>query len=194
MSMFNKLNTLNKRFKPSDPFETFAVFFKIGALTFGGGYAMLPLLQRDIVQRLGWATDEEVLDYYAISQSLPGIVAANTAMLIGYGRGKIPGLAAAVLGIALPSLLIILAIAMFIENFLYIESVGHAFNGIRAAVAALVAGTAVKMLEGCVRDSASAAIFLTALAAFAFMDVYPAIPVVAGALAGAALKGRGGSL
>jgi chromate transporter len=178
-------------------FEIFMVFFKIGALTFGGGYTMLPLLQRDIVRSRRWATDEEILDFYAISQSLPGIVAANTAMFIGYRRGKTPGLIAAVCGVAFPSLIIILVIAAFIKNFLEIEAVRHAFNGIRVAVAALIAGTAVKMWRGCVKDTARMIIFLAALAVFTFADVSPITPVVAGALAGIALarlKPGGGAL
>jgi chromate transporter len=181
----------------SEMLEIFMVFFKIGALTFGGGYTMLPLLQSDIVRRRRWATEDEVLDFYAISQSLPGIVAANTAMFIGYRRGGTPGLIAAVCGVAFPSLIIILAIAAFIKNFLEIESVRHAFNGIRVAVAALITGTTVNMWRGCVKDRACVIIFLAALAVFTFADVSPITPVVAGAVAGIALtrlKPGGGAL
>ncbi|MDR3320987.1 MAG: chromate transporter, partial [Synergistaceae bacterium] len=103
----------------------FSVFFKIGLLTFGGGYTILPILQSDIVQRLRWLPNEEIIDYYAISQSLPGIIAVNIAMFIGHARGKIPGLLAAALGVIAPSIIVILAIAAFLENILHIEVVGH---------------------------------------------------------------------
>ncbi|MDR1915291.1 MAG: chromate transporter [Synergistaceae bacterium] len=178
----------------SDLAKIFMIFFKIGTLTFGGGYTMLPILQRDIVQKLGWATGEEIIDFYAISQSLPGIVAANTSMLIGYKVKRIPGLLAAVFGIACPSLIIILLIAIFIRNFLDLEIIRHAFNGIRVAVSALIADAAIKMWKGCVKDSVCVVIFLIALAVFTFADISPIIPVVAGALTGVALKRERGRL
>jgi chromate transporter len=171
-------------------FKIFTVFFKIGALTFGGGYTMLPLLQRDIVQKLGWAKEEEILDFYAISQSLPGIIAVNTSMFIGYGRKKFSGLLAAAFGISCPSLLIILIIAMFIENFLHLEAVRHAFNGIRVAVAALIVGTTINMWKGCVKDFACVVIFLIALVAFTFTGISPIILVLAGAFTGIGVKGE----
>jgi chromate transporter len=170
--------------------EVFAVFFKIGALTFGGGYTMLPLLQKDVVERRHWTTNEELIDYYAISQSLPGIIAGNTAMLVGYKRGKLPGLAAAALGIACPSIIIILLIALFIQNFLELQVIQHAFNGIRVAVAVLIANTVVSMWKTGVKDKVCVLIFLAALLAFSFVKISPIFPVVAGALAGIAIKGR----
>ena len=114
----------SKRMK--ELWKIFSVFFKIGALTFGGGYTVLPLLQKDVARSLNWATDEEIIDCYAISQSLPGLIAVNTAMLIGYKKGKLPGLSAAMLGVACPSIIVILTIAVFISNFLHLKAVGHA--------------------------------------------------------------------
>jgi chromate transporter len=172
----------------------FSTFFKAGILTFGGGYAMLPLLQRDIVRRLGWATDEEIIDYYAISQSLPGIIAINIAMLVGYGRRKTPGLAAAALGMASPSLIIILIIAVFIKNFQHIESVGHAFNGIRVAVSALIVSSAASMWKSGVKDAAGRVIFAASLLIFTFVNISPALPVILGAAAGIALKSDRGTV
>ncbi|MDR3332562.1 MAG: chromate transporter [Synergistaceae bacterium] len=171
-------------------FTILATFFKIGILTFGGGYTMLPLIQKDIVERLGWATNEEVIDYYAISQSLPGIIAINTAMLIGYRKKKTLGLAAAAIGMSLPSIIIILIIAMFIENFIDIEIVAHIFNGIRVAVAVLIVNAAVSMGKSSMKDAVCFLIFITALLAFTFATVSPVLPVVAGAVAGIAIKGR----
>ncbi|GHS88243.1 chromate transporter [Synergistales bacterium] len=171
-----------------DLWEIFITFFKIGALTFGGGYAMLAILQKDIVQRLKWVTNEEVIDYYAISQSLPGIIAANTSMLIGYKRGKTPGLLAAALGMACPSIIIILLIAAFIQNFSSIEMVQHAFNGIRVAVAVLIVKTTIDMWKSGVKDKIGVALFLAALLVFVYASVSPVVPVMAGAAAGIIFK------
>jgi chromate transporter len=168
----------------------FAVFFKIGALTFGGGYTMLPLLQADIARKRKWATEEDIIDFYAISQSLPGIVAVNTAMLIGHKKGKIPGLVSACIGMICPSIIIILVIALFIENFLAIKAVEYAFNGIRVAVAALIVKTAFDMGKKCIVDGACVLIFAIALLIFTFVRISPVIPVVAGGITGIVLIGR----
>jgi chromate transporter len=172
--------------------EIYYVFFKIGAFTFGGGYTMLPLLQRDIVVDRGWAAEEDIIDYYAISQSLPGIIAANTAMMVGYRRKKIPGLVSAVLGMISPSIIIILLIAHFIKNFLHIEFVRHGFGGIRVAVAALIFKTVLEMGEKCMGDKICLLIFAAALYVFTFASVSPILPVMAGAAAGMVFKWRAG--
>ena len=174
--------------KIQELWEIFFVFFKIGALAFGGGYTVLPLFQKDVVRRRRWVTDEEVIDYYAISQSLPGLIGVNTAMLIGYKKGKVPGLSAAMLGFSCPSVIIILSIAVFISNFLHLEAVGHALNGIRVAVAVLIINSAVSMSKSGVKDKACAAIFLIAFLAFAFSSISPVLLVVFGASAGIAIE------
>ncbi|MDR3255576.1 MAG: chromate transporter [Synergistaceae bacterium] len=170
----------------------FFTFFKIGLFTFGGGYAILPILQKDVEQKLHWSTGGEILDYYAISQSLPGIIAVNISMFIGHARRKFPGLVAAALGIVAPSIIVILIIALFIENILHYEAVAHAFNGIRVAVAALVLDASVNMWENSVKDRACALIFLVSMLVFAFADVTPILPVVAGAVSGIIITGRRG--
>ncbi|MDR1965891.1 MAG: chromate transporter [Synergistaceae bacterium] len=179
-------------------FEVYSVFFRIGALTFGGGYTMLPLLQAEIARSRKWVGEEDIIDYYAISQSLPGIVAVNNAMLIGYRRRASAGLLAAALGVVTPSVVIILIIAAFIKNFLHIGAVAHAFNGIRVAVAALIVGTAIDMGRKCLSDYRCIAIFLASLLMFALpeispIEISPIVPVVAGAAVGVALKRRSGS-
>jgi chromate transporter len=170
--------------------DIFSTFFKIGMIAFGGGYTVLPLLQKDIAERRNWATNEDIVDYYAISQSLPGIICVNIAMLIGYGRKKIPGLVAAGLGVAMPSLVIILIVALFLKNIIYLEIVKHAFNGIRVAVAALIVEASVNMWKSCVKDKIGVLIFLAALAVFIFADISPVFTVIAGAAAGITLMGR----
>ena len=150
---------------------------------------MLPLLQKDVVRKLNWATDEDVIDYYAISQSLPGLIGVNTAMFIGYKKAGIPGLFAAMLGIACPSIIVILTIAIYISNYLDLEVVGHAFNGIRVAVAVLVANSAVSMWKSGVKDKICVVIFLATFLAFVFSSISPVLVVVLGASAGVAAKG-----
>ena len=119
-------------------FDLFWTFAKIGSITFGGGYAMLPIIQREIVEKKKWATEEEVMDYYAVGQCTPGVIAVNTATFIGYKLRGIFGGIFATLGVVFPSLVIIMVIAAFLKNFAEFEIVKHAFGGIRVAVVALI--------------------------------------------------------
>ncbi|MDR2175147.1 MAG: chromate transporter [Synergistaceae bacterium] len=167
--------------------EIYAAFFKIGALTFGGGYTMLAILQQDVVRKFRWVTDEELIDFYAISQSLPGLIGVTTAMLVGYRKKKFPGLAAAAFGVACPSVLVILFIAMFIQNFLELRLVQYAFNGIRVAVAALIIHTALAMWKSSVKDKTCLFVFMATLLVFLSVGVSPILPVVAGAAVGMAV-------
>ena len=108
----------------------FLTFAKVGVMTFGGGYAMLPILQREIVENKGWATDEELTDYFAIGQCTPGVIAVNTATFIGRKQKGILGGIAATLGMVFPSLVIISILAGLIANFAHLAWVQHAFAGI----------------------------------------------------------------
>ena len=128
-------------------FDLFWTFCKIGALTFGGGYAMLPLIQREIVENKKWSTEKEILDYYAVGQCTPGVIAVNTATFIGYKLKGIIGGIIATLGVVFPSLIIILIIAAFLQNFADLAIVQSAFAGIRVAVVALIITTVVKLLK-----------------------------------------------
>ena len=103
-------------------FELFWMFFRIGGFTFGGGYAMLPMIQHEIVEKRKWATDEEIMNYYAVGQCTPGVIAVNTATFIGYKRKGIPGGIFATLGVIAPSIVIITVIAAFIGNFSHIPA------------------------------------------------------------------------
>ncbi|MBQ9207157.1 MAG: chromate transporter [Treponema sp.] len=118
--------------------ELFSIFFKIGLCTFGGGYAMLPILERELADKRGWTTSDELLDYFAIGQTTPGIIAVNVATFIGYKRAKTLGGIVATAGIVCPSLIIITVIAKFISNFSEIAWVQRALTGINVAVAALL--------------------------------------------------------
>lgn len=122
-------------------FELFAVFFKIGMFTFGGGYAMLPLLQDELVRKRKWATEKELMDYYSIGQCTPGIIAVNVATFIGYKRQGTGGGCISTLGMISPSLVIITLIASVLGKYMHNEYLGYAFAGIRLAVVALILDT-----------------------------------------------------
>ena len=162
----------------------FSTFFRIGLFTFGGGYAMLPMLQREVVDKHGWADEPEVLDFYAVAQCTPGIIAVNTATFIGYKKAKTPGAIIATAGICAPSLLIIVIIAAFIQNFLQYEVVGHAMAGVQVAVAALIINVAVGMWKKGVKDVLTFILFILAAVAALVFAVSPILIVVAAAVTG----------
>ncbi|MEG1304620.1 MAG: chromate transporter [Oscillospiraceae bacterium] len=164
--------------------ELFLVFAKIGVLTFGGGYAMLPFLQREVVEKRGWATDEELMDYYAIGQCTPGIIAVNTATLIGQKKKGALGGIIATLGVVFPSLIIIIAIAAFFSNFADIAAVKDAFISIRACVCVLILNAVIKLFKSSVIDLPSLLIFAAVFACALIFDISPAIFIVAAAVAG----------
>lgn len=144
----------------------FLAFARIGGLTFGGGYAMLPMLQREVVEKNHWATEEELMNYFAVGQSTPGIIALNVATFVGYKKRGIPGAIFTSLGVVFPSLVIILMIAMFLSNFLEIQWVQHAFNAIRVCVTVLVFNAVVKLWNGSVADKTTRKIDIFALLIF----------------------------
>ena len=165
--------------------ELFSSFARIGGFTFGGGYAMLPILQRDIVEHNKWATDEEVMDYYAMAQCLPGIIMVNTSVFIGRHRKGTLGGVVAGFASALPSLVIITVIATFLTAFADYPIVQNAFAGIRACVVVLIANAVIKLWKSAMVDWKSIVIvFLPVFALSAFTGVSPILLVVAAALAG----------
>ena len=164
--------------------ELFFTFARMGMCTFGGGYAMLPILQREVVEKHGWATEDELMDYYAIGQCTPGVIAVNTATFIGYKTQGLPGAILATAGVIAPSLIIIIAIAAFIQQFAHLAAVQHAFAGIRIAVCALVLQSVWKMAKKGVVDMPTGIILLATFAAVAFLGVSPVVMVVVAAAAG----------
>lgn len=132
--------------------QFYMVFFKIGLLTIGGGYAMLPMIEREIVEKHGWSTDEEVMDSYALAQSIPGVIAVNTATLLGIKWKGFWGAVAASLGVISPSIIIITIIAVFFTKFREVSEVANAFRGIRIAVLALLILSIYKMIQKIVHD------------------------------------------
>ncbi len=172
--------------------DLFWTFAKIGAMTFGGGYAMLPILQRELVEDKGWATEEELMDYFAIGQCTPGIIAVNTATFVGQKMGGIFSSIAASLGIVFPSLVIISALAGVIEAFSHLAWVQHAFGGIRICVCVLILNAVVKLYKKAVVDKATFVIFLAVTLGSTFFNVSPVVFVVAAAVLGIVLKGMEG--
>lgn len=168
--------------------ELFWTFAKMGVMTFGGGMAMLPILQREVVERKHWATEEELTDYYAIGQCTPGIIAVNTATFIGQKYGGVAGGIVATLGVVFPSLVIITILAAFINNFSHIAWVQNAFAGIQVCVCVLIFNATRKLLKKSVVDKRTAVIFLLVLAAGVFLSVSPVWFVLLAALAGIILK------
>lgn len=170
--------------------ELFIVFCRIGGFTFGGGYAMLPIIQKEIVEERKWATDEEIIDYYAIGQCTPGIIAVNTATFIGYKRKGIIGGIVATLGVVFPSLVIITFIAAFFKQFQDNQIVKYAFGGVRVAVVVLVFNAVVKMWSSSVKDWIGTIIFSVSFILIAFVNISPIIVILISTLIGVIIKGK----
>ena len=169
--------------------DLFCSFFRIGAFTFGGGYAMLPMLQREIVEKKGWASEEDLLDYFAVGQCTPGVIAVNTATFVGYKKKGIPGGIMATLGVVAPSLVIITVIAAVLSNFAHIPAVRNAFAGIRVAVCVLILNSVSKLLKKSVVDKITAGVYIAvALGAILLKNVNPVLFVVLAGLLGIAVR------
>ncbi len=168
--------------------ELFIVFAKIGGFTFGGGYAMLPLLEREVVDRRGWATSEELMDYYAIGQCTPGIIAVNTSTFIGHKRKGVAGGIVATLGCVAPSLVIIMIIAAFLNSFTNIVWVQHALAGIRVCVCALLLSTLIKLGKQALVDKIAWVLFAVILLASLFTSLPSVVWVLCAGVAGVVIK------
>lgn len=173
---------MNDRVK--DQAALFFSFVKIGAFMFGGGYSMLPLLTRELVEKRGWTSEEELLDYIAIAQCTPGIIAVNTASFIGNKRGGALGGALATLGVIFVPFIVIILAATVLMRFWHLPQVVSAFRGIRAAVAALIVAAVVKLLRSNVRNLFGVALCVFAFAVVAVFGQSPIIVVAAAAVAG----------
>ena len=172
--------------------QMFLTFAKVGVMTFGGGYAMLPILQREVVDNKGWATEEELMDYFAIGQCTPGVIAVNTATFIGQKYKGFWGAVFATLGVVFPSLVIISLLAGVIEAFSHLVWVQNAFGGIRVCVCVLITNAVVKLFKKAVVDLPTLLIFLAVAIGSVLLDVSPVIFVVIAAFAGIILKAMGG--
>ena len=168
--------------------ELFLTFAKMGVMTFGGGMAMLPILQREEVEDRHWATEEELVDYYAIGQCTPGIIAVNTATFVGQKRKGALGGIVATLGMVFPSLVIISILAGLITNFSSVTWVQDAFAGIQVCVCVLIFNAVVKLLKKSVIDKRTSVIFLLVMIGSTLLNLSPVWFVLLAALAGIVLK------
>ena len=158
--------------------DLFITFAKIGAVTFGGGYAMLPILQREIVENKHWGTEEELADYYAIGQCTPGVIAVNVGTFIGRKVAGNLGGVVATLGVVFPSLVIITLLAGVIQAYSSLEWVAHAFAGIRVCVCVLIFNAVIKLFAKAIIDAKTLAVYILVLAGALFLNVSPVVCVV----------------
>ncbi len=164
--------------------EIFVSFFRIGLFTFGGGYAMLPIAKKEVVDKRGWITNEELIDFYGIAQVSMGIIAINTSVLIGYKVNKKIGGVVAGLSSMLPSIIIILIIAIFIENILSFSFVINMFAMIRIVVTALIINTTISLSKKGITDLNGVFIFIASFILVTFIDLSPIYIVILAVLAG----------
>ena len=168
--------------------KLFWTFAKVGVMTFGGGYAMLPILQREVIDKNGWATEEELADYFAIGQCTPGIIAVNTATFIGQKMAGVVGGIFTTLGVVFPAIVIITILAGVIVNFSHIVWVQNAFAGIRVCVCVLIFNAVLKLWKSAVVDKWALGIFILVLGLSLFFDLSPVIFVVSSAVIGIIIK------
>jgi chromate transporter len=164
--------------------DLFLTFMKMGCLTFGGGYAMIPVLERELIKKRGWTTMDEVMDYYTIAQVTPGIIAVNVSTFVGFKRKGPLGGILTTLGFVFPGAFFILIIAVFLTNFADIPVVKHAFMGIRVAVGALILDTVIKLFKGVFKDFKAVIIFILAFCLSAVWSASPVLLIAAAGVAG----------
>ncbi len=174
--------------------KIFLIFLKIGSFTFGGGYAMLPIIKRELVDNLGWVKEKDIYNYYAIGQSTPGIIAVNTATMTGYSLAGVKGALAATTGFILPSLIIITLIASFFKRFQQIVLFQHAFAAIQIAVVALIIDIVIKMWQKSDKTKISLLIFLLAFLLLVVFDLSPVFVILGSAITGILIQYFRGNL
>lgn len=162
----------------------FCTFFKIGAFTFGGGYAMIPLIQKEAVENKGWVTDDDILEIIAIAESTPGPIAINSATFVGYRAAGVLGSAFATFGVVLPSFMIILAISYILRGFQDIAAVQYAFNGIRAGVLALLFKALWGMYKKSPKGWAAYVVMAASFVLTAFLNVHVLLVIIGCAVFG----------
>lgn len=167
--------------------ELFLAWFKIGLFTFGGGYAMLPLIEKEVIEKKNWTDKEEILSIYALAQSVPGVIAVNTSIILGNRLAGVKGAVVAAAGVIAPSLVVIIAIAVYFDQIQKNVYVLQAFSGIRAAVVGLLAAAAVRIALATLKGKPAVVIGLAAFVLSAFTDVHAIAIIGGGALAGLAV-------
>ncbi|MBO4409455.1 MAG: chromate transporter [Spirochaetales bacterium] len=165
----------------------FLAFAKIGVMTFGGGYAMLPMLEREVVDNHGWTTSEQMMDYYAVGQCTPGVIAVNVSTFVGFNERGVIGAIAAMLGVVFPSLVIIMSLASVLMVFRENVYVARAFAGIRIAVCALILSAVIKLAKKAISNIPTAVIAVLAFLLQVFLGISPVIIVLTTAAGGIAV-------
>lgn len=160
-----------------DLLDLYWTYLKIGCVNFGGGYAMLPLLERELVNKKGWVTMDELRDYFAIGQCTPGVIALNVSTFVGQKRKGVAGAIAAMLGFLTGPIAIILILAAFLRNFAELEAVQHAFAGIRVCVCVLIVQAVLRLWKKSVVDPFTLALYLVILALFSVSSFTSLLPV-----------------
>ena len=164
--------------------DLFLTYAKIGAMTFGGGYAMLPILKREIVERKKWVSEADIIDCYAIGQCTPGVIAVNAATLVGYQKKGVLGSLSATLGVITPPMLIIMSIATILQAFSQNVYVQHALAGMNVAICAVIALTVFNLMKKTWKDIPSVVIGLLVLGATLAFGIPTVVVVVCAAVAG----------
>ncbi len=164
--------------------DLFLVFFRIGAFTFGGGYAMIPLIEKEIVTNRGWIANEDILDLFAIGQSIPGAIAINTSSLVGYKIAGKRGALCATFGVVLPSFLIITIIASFFQTIADDKNVKAVFVGINAAVVFLIIKAAMKKMKAAMIDKVTKSVFAITVLKILLTNISPIILIICGGILG----------
>ena len=168
--------------------DLYLTWFKMGLFTFGGGYAMLPMIQKEVIDKHHWATEEEIMNYYAIGQCTPGIIAVNTATFVGYYLKGVVGGVIATLGVISPSVIIITVIAALISNFMEIEMVKHALLGINVAVCALMIKSISGLWKKSIKNIGSFTVFAIALLLSVLTDISTVYLVILSDILGVVLS------
>lgn len=171
--------------------DLYLTFFRIGGLTFGGGLTMLPMLKFELVEKKGWVGEEELLNYYAIGQCTPGIIAINVSTFVGFKKRGIPGAIAATLGMVSPSLIIVSILAHFLDQFMHNQTMQHAIAGVKVVVCALMANTVVTLAKKSFVNKICVAVGVLTLAGALFLPVPTVVFVIAAAVLGIILQKTG---
>lgn len=171
----------------------FYIFFRVGAFTFGGGYAMVPVIQKEMVERANLIEEKEFLDIIAVAQSLPGAVAVNTSVFVGFKLYGIPGALSALLGTVLPSMIVITILAVFYQQVQSLKSIELFFRGVRPAIVALIFMAAIKLGKNLDRTAFNILVGLFAFIAIVFLGVHPILVIIASASIGLIREKKGGN-
>lgn len=176
---------MKKEKKPKHIFELFWIFFKIGAFTFGGGLAMLPLIRRELAERKKWISDEDMLDMLALAECTPGVIAVNSATYVGYSVGGFWGSLLATIGVILPSIIVITIISFFYQTFLENKVIAQIFYGVRIGAVVLILNALMKLYKVLKKDYMSYGFIVVALVFALLLDIPTITIIIFGMLIGA---------